>query len=325
MESFFVLLALALIFDFLNGLHDSSNVVATVISSHALPPRLAMIWAGIAHFLGPFLFGVAVATTVGDELLNTNQITTLDIIAALIAAITWNLITWYFGIPSSSSHALVGGLLGAAVYTHGITVVHLSGLTKIVIVLLLSPFIGMIGGFIVMRIILWATRQSSPKINRFFRLGQILTLSGLALSHGSNDAQKTMGIIVLGLISAGYIEIFYVPLWIIVVSAAAIALGTSFGGWRLIRTLGGKIFRIRPIHGFTAQISGAIVILGAALIGGPVSTTQVLSSTIMGVGAAERISKVRWAVLRDMLYTWIFTIPVTAGLSALIVFLTQFL
>ncbi len=314
--SFLILLALAVLFDFLNGFHDSSNLVATVISSRARHPRLALLLAALAEFSGPFLFGVAVAKTVGADLLDAPVLESRVVIAALAAAVVWNLATWYLGIPSSSSHALLGGLLGAALTAGGPESVRLPGLLAILIALLVSPVIGMLAGFVVMRVTLWATRRATPRINAVFRRLQLLTLVGLGLSHGSNDAQKTMGVITLGLVTSGLQSTFEVPLWVIALSAGALALGTSFGGWRLIRTLGGRIYRIRPVHGFTSQAAGAAVILGAALVGGPVSTTQVLSSSIMGVGAAERLSKVRWLVLKDMLIAWALTIPTTALVAA---------
>lgn len=319
MDPFLVLLATAIVFDFLNGLLDSATIVATVISSRALPPRMALALAALANLLGPFLFGVAVATTVGQDFFRTDLTDINVIIAAVTAAVFWDLITWYLGIPSSSSHALVGGLLGAGLLTIGPSIVRLPGLVKIVLILLISPPLGLLAGFLIMRATLWALRSATPSANNLLRRFQFFTLIGLALSHGSNDAQKTMGVITLGLVVSGYLDSFHIPLWVIGVSASAIALGTFFGGWRLIRTLGGRIYRVRPIHAFTSQISGAMVILGAALIGGPVSTTQVLSSSIMGVGAAERIGKVRWMVLRDMIFAWLLTIPVTAGLAALVV------
>lgn len=312
-----LLIALALVFDFLNGFHDSSNIVATVISSGAMQPRLALVTAAAAHFIGPFLFGVAVATTVGGGLVDFHLLHMSVVIAALVSAVAWNLVTWYLGIPSSSSHALVGGIIGAAVIANGPEVILLPGLVKILIALIVSPPLGLLTGFIIMQITLWLSRGAPPAINNLFRRLQILTLISLGLSHGTNDGQKTMGVITLGLVVSGMLDRFVVPLWVVAVSAAAIALGTSFGGWRLIRTLGGRMYRIRPIHSFTSQIAGASVILGASLLGGPVSTTQVMSSAIMGVGAAERMSQVRWMILRDMLVAWLLTIPVTAGIAAL--------
>ena len=308
----FILIALALVFDFLNGFHDSSNVVATPISSGAIPPRRALMMAAVAHFIGPFLFGVAVATTIGDGLLVEDAITTTALIAGLVGAIAWNLITWYFGLPSSSSHALIGGLVGAALVESGIEAIQLDGLTKIVIALLLSPILGLAIGYGVMFVTLLASRGATPKVNTFFRKIQYGTMIGLALSHGTNDAQKTMGVITLGLVTAGVLDTFEVPIWVIFLCSTAIALGTALGGWRLIRTLGGKIFRIRPVHAFASQLAGGAVIMGAALAGAPVSTTQVMSTAIIGVGAAERANKVRWTVLRDLMVAWMLTIPAAA-------------
>ena len=313
-----VLLVLALIFDFLNGFHDSSNVVATPISSNAMHPRLALGLAAVAHFVAPFLFGVAVATTIGDELLNVEILEVNVINAALAAAIVWNLVTWYLGIPSSSSHALVGGLVGAAVLAEGLDAVNPAGLARVLLALLISPVLGMGFGYVAMRLVILATRRSTPSVNNFFRRSQVFTLTGLALSHGTNDAQKTMGVITMGLLAAGVIDSFVVPTWVVAISATAIALGTLSGGWRLIRTLGGKIYRIRPVHAFSSQTAGAAVIFGAALLGGPVSTTQVMSSSIMGVGAADRINMVRWGILGEMTTAWLLTIPVTAILAGLV-------
>ncbi len=312
----YVLIALALIFDLLNGFHDSSNVVATPISSGAIPPRRALLLAAAAHFVGPFLFGVAVATTIGDELLVQDAITTTVVIAALVGAIMWNIFTWYAGLPSSSSHALIGGLVGAALVESGVEAIQLAGLTRIVVALLVSPILGLAIGYLVMFITLSASRSATPKINDFFRRAQYVTLVGLALSHGANDAQKTMGVITLGLVTAGVLDSFVVPIWVIFICASAIALGTALGGWRLIRTLGGKIFKVRPVHAFTSQIAGGAVIMAAAIAGGPVSTTQVMSTAIIGVGAAERANKVRWLVLRDLLVAWLLTIPASAIVAA---------
>ncbi|HEX9677043.1 MAG TPA: inorganic phosphate transporter [Anaerolineales bacterium] len=314
---FLALLILALVFDFLNGFHDSSNIVATVIASRSLHPRVALLLAAASEFAGPFLFGVAIATTVGDELLRIEIISLQVVIAALVAGVLWNLVTWYLGIPSSSSHALLGGLLGAGVVSGGLAIVRVSGLAKILLALLISPIAGLLVGFLLMRLTLWSMRRATPSINQVFRRVQVATLIGLGLSHGTNDAQKTMGVIAMGLVAAGMQDRFAVPTWVIALSAGSIALGTSLGGWRLIRTLGARMFRIRPVHGFTSQLSGAAVILGAALLGGPVSTTQVMSSAILGSGAGERINKVRWGILRDMAAAWALTIPITAGLAAL--------
>jgi len=312
-----VLIISALFFDFLNGFHDSSNIVATMIASRAVGGRQALTFVALAEFVGPFLFGVAVATTIGHEVLTAEEIRLSVTLAALFAAIIWNLITWWLGIPSSSSHALVGGLMGAAVVESGLAVVKLSGLWKVIIALTTSPLIGLMVGFIVMKVTLFAARPFPPSINTFFKKSQWFTATALALSHGTNDAQKTMGMITLGLVSSKMIPEFHVPLWVVAISAGAIALGTWVGGWRLIRTIGGKFFKIRPVHGFTAQISSASVILTAAFLGGPVSTTQVVSSAVMGVGAAERVSKVHWDVGGQIVMAWLTTIPVSAILAAL--------
>ena len=306
------IIGLALIFDFLNGFHDSSNIVATVISSRAMAPRRILLMTAAAHFIGPFLFGVAVATTIGSEVVEGDAVTLVVIEAALISAIGWNLFTWYFGIPSSSSHALVGGIVGAVVIQSGWEALRPEGLTKVLLALLISPILGLIFGFIVMKLVLFLARGASPRINSVFKRGQLGTALWLALSHGTNDAQKTMGIITMALVAGGVISSFTVPAWVIGLSAAAIALGTALGGWRLIRTLGGKFYKIRPVHGFTSQIASSAVIMGAALVGGPVSTTQVVSSSIIGVGSAERVSKVRWGVARNIVMAWVLTIPATA-------------
>lgn len=312
-----LLVILAFGFNFLNGLNDSSNIVATVITSRAMPPRAALILTAFGEFLGPFVFGVAVANTVGKGLLDPSATTPQVMIAALIGAIAWSITAQLSGIPSSSSHALMGGLLGAGIYANGFKVVILSGLFKILIALFISPILGLFAGFLVTKILMFFFKNFSPKVNNFFRNLQIITSFGLAMSHGGNDAQKIMGVITLGLLSSGAITTFEIPFWVIFGASAAIAIGTSFGGWRLIRTLGGKIMRIRPIHGLASQIAGASVILSAALLGGPVSTTQVMSTAIMGTGAAERVNKVRWNVLSQMLVAWLLTIPVSAIVASI--------
>jgi PiT family inorganic phosphate transporter len=307
---------LALIFDFLNGIHDSSNVVATMISSRALSPRVALGMTAVANFCGPFIFGVAVADTIGHEVVVAQAINTVVLLAALCSAILWNLLTWYLGFPSSSSHALIGGFVGAVVVDAGFQAIQLPGIEKILIALFISPLIGLAIGYILLRVIMLFCWNASPAINRFFKRGQIFTALALALSHGTNDAQKTMGIITLALVTGGYLQVFAVPTWVIIFCASMIALGTAVGGNRLIKTLGGKIYKIRPVDGFTAQLASAVVILSASLVGGPVSTTQVVSSAIMGVGAAERVKKVRWGVAREIATAWLLTIPATGLLAA---------
>lgn len=320
---FFFLLLIAIIYDFLNGFHDSSNIVATVISSRAMRPHNALILTAAAHFIAPFLFGVAVATTVGKDLIDPQAVTLSVIISAIIAAIIWNVITWFIGIPSSSSHALVGGLLGAAILSEGIHVVQLGGLLIILAALIISPPLGFLTSYILTRFTLTTFNSVGPRINIIFKRLQIITSLSLALSHGTNDAQKTMGIITMGLVASGFQSSFYVPLWVIMVSAGAISLGTIFGGWRLIKTLGGRIMKIRPVDAFSSQAASAVVILGAALWGGPVSTSQVVGSSIMGSGAAVRPTKVRWQVGQEMMVTWLLTIPVTALMSAILNFILQ--
>ncbi|RPJ24393.1 MAG: inorganic phosphate transporter [Chloroflexi bacterium] len=307
---------MALVFDFLNGIHDSSNVVATMISSRAISPRFALAMTAVANFFGPFIFGVAVANTIGHEIVAAETISTQVLIAALASAIFWNLLTWYLGFPSSSSHALIGGFVGAVVIGAGWGAIQMHGMQKILIALFISPVIGYLFGFIVLRLILILSWNVTPRINGLFKRSQILTALALALSHGTNDAQKTMGIITLALVTGGYLEIFAIPLWVIVICAAMIALGTAVGGWKLIRTLGGKFYRIRPVDGFASQLASAAVIIGASIVGGPVSTTQVVSSAIMGVGAADRLNKVRWSVAQEIAIAWLLTIPATASLAA---------
>lgn len=317
MNMLLTLIVLALIFDFLNGFHDSANIVATVISSRALNPRVALIMTAVGEFIGPFLFGVAVAKTVGEGLFDASLITLEIMIAALIGAILWNIATWLMAIPSSSSHALIGGLLGAAITARGFSVVQTPALTIILVALFISPILGLLISYLFTKLVFFLSARATPKINTWFKIAQIPTSFALALSHGANDAQKTMGVIALALFISNPDAAFSVPTWVIFISAAAIALGTSFGGWRLIRTLGGRIFKVRPVHGFTSQFAGMSIILGAALLGGPVSTTQVMSTSIMGAGAAERVNMVRWHVARDLIVAWALTIPVTGIVAAI--------
>lgn len=311
-----VVIFLALAFDFLNGIHDSSNVVATMISSRALTPRMALGITAIAEFSGPFIFGVAVANTVGNEVVVSSAISIQVLIAALASAILWNLITWYLGFPSSSSHAMVGGFIGAVVIGAGWQALKLHGLEKILLALFSSPIIGFIIGFFVLKGIIILAWNAKPNINGLFKRSQVITGVALALSHGANDAQKTMGIITLALVTGGYLKVFAVPHWVIILCSTMIALGTALGGWRLIRTLGAKFYKIRPVDGFATQLTSAIVILTASLVGGPVSTTQVVSSAIMGVGAGERVNKVRWGVAQEIAVAWLLTIPSTALIGA---------
>lgn len=311
-----IVIALALIFDLLNGMRDAANIVATMISSRAFSPRTALGITAVAEFLGPFLFGVVVAKTIGAEIVQSDALTLNTIAAALLGAITWNLVTWFLGIPGSSSHALIGGMLGAVFAGAGTDAIKFAGLNKVLIALFTSPLIGFAVGFILTRVIYFLVQGATPHINDFFKRSQLFTAIALALSHGTNDAQKTMGIIALSLVIGGALPEFQIPAWVVAVSAAAIAIGTSLGGWRLIRTLGGKLYKIRPLHSFSTQMASGIVILGASFFGAPVSTSQVVSSAIIGVGASERFSKVRWSVAGDILTAWLITIPASALLSA---------
>ena len=315
-EPVILVIILALAFDFLNGIHDSSNVVATMISSRAFSPRVALGITAVAEFCGPFLFGVAVAKTIGHEIVSADTISITVLVAALVSAILWNLLTWYLGFPSSSSHALIGGLIGAVVMAAGWQAIQIPGLMKILFTLFTSPLIGFVIGFLILRLVYLLCWNASPRINSVFKRGQMITGVTLALSHGANDAQKSMGIITLALVIAGNLKEFVVPMWVIVICAAMIAFGTSIGGWRLIRTMGGKFFKIRPVDGFASQLASASVILSASLMGGPVSTTQVVSSSIMGVGAAERVNKVRWGVAQEIAVAWVLTIPASALVGA---------
>ena len=315
-QELIIVIILALVFDFLNGMRDSSNIVATMISSRAFSPRTALGIAAIAEFLGPFLFGVVVAKTIGNDIVQSSVLTLEVIAAALLGAIIWNLITWYLGLPGSSSHALIGGIAGAVIAGAGLTAIKFSGLYKVLIALFATPLIGFFAGFVVTRLIYFLVRGATPRVNEVFKRGQWLTALVMAFGQGTNDAQKTMGIIVLSLVIGGTLPAFQVPPWVIFVSAAAIAVGTSLGGWRLIRTLGGKFYKIRPLDSFSTQLSSASVLLAASLLGVPVSASQVVSSAIIGVGSAERASKVRWSVAEEIITAWLITIPASGLLAA---------
>jgi len=320
-----LVIILALIFEFINGMRDSSNIVATMISSRAFHPQTALGMTAVAEFAGPLLFGVTVAKTIGSDIVASDVISLQALTVGLVGAILWNLITWYFGIPSSSSHALLGGLIGAAVISSGWAAVKVGGVTKVLLALFISPLIGFAAGFVLLKIVYLLSSNATPHINNLFKQSQMFTAVALAFSHGTNDAQKTIGIITLSLIIGGELSDFSVPLWVVLVSAGTMAAGTALGGWRLIRTLGGKFYKIRPVHGFTSQFTSGLVILGASAVGLPVSTTQIVSSSIIGVGASERFGKVRWGVAADILTAWVITIPVSALFSAGIYSLLAFL
>lgn len=309
---------LALVYAFLNGRNDSSSIVATMISSRALSPRIALVITAAAEFMGPFIFGIAVAKTIGHGIVQANVISTSVILAALLSAVFWNLLTGYLGLPSSSSHALIGGLIGAVSMGAGWRAIQIAGLEKTLIPLFVAPVVGLGAGFFILRLIMRLSWDASPSINEKFRRGQLLTVIALGLSHGSNDAPKAMGMITLALITEKYLSTFIVPTWVILICALAIAAGTAVGGERLIRTVGAKFFKVAPMDAFSTQLASAIVVMTASLTGSPVSAGQVISSAIMGVGAAERPNKVRWKIAQDIGTAWLLTIPATALIAALV-------
>ena len=310
-----IVIGLALIASFLTGVHDSSNV-ATMISSRALSARMALTVAAAGEFIGPLIFGVEVAKTIGRDVVNASMINIQVLLAGLVSAILWILLTWIVGIPSSYSHALVGGFVGSVIIAAGWQAIQLHGLITILIFLFISPIIGFAIGLLALRLILMLSWDASPRVNNFFKRCQIISVFSLAVSQGANDSSKSMGIITLALIIQGYLKDFTVPIWVVLVCAGALALGTWMGGMRLIRTVGGKFYKIRPVDGFASQAASALVIMSASLLGGPVSTTQVVSSAIMGVGAAERPNKVRWSIGREIATAWLLTIPASALMAA---------
>jgi inorganic phosphate transporter, PiT family len=308
----------AVVFDYINGFHDAANAIATVVSTRVLSPRAAILMSAVLNFVGA-LTSTSVAKTVASGLVNPHESTQPVILAAIIGAIVWNLVTWYFGIPSSSSHALIGGIVGAAVAKGGFHIVLWNGLMdKVVIPLVSSPIAGFIGGFVLMKILYMIFARSTPaKVNHWFRRLQIVSSLLMAYSHGSNDAQKSMGVITLALVSVGILSKPVIPLWVILVCAAAMAFGTTAGGWRIIKTMGHRIVRLEPVHGFAAEVTSATVLLTTAHFGMPVSTTHVISSSILGVGSAKRLSAVRWGVAQQMVIAWLLTLPAAGIVAAL--------
>ncbi|MCZ7382331.1 MAG: inorganic phosphate transporter [Candidatus Methanoperedens sp.] len=323
MDSFVIItILLALFFDFINGFHDSANAIATVVATKVLSPIKAVSMAAVFNLVGPFVLGTAIATMIGKGVIDTSIVTVNLIFAALVGAVVWDLITWYLGLPTSSSHALVGGLIGAAIAAAGISSIHSSGVETIVLFMVVSPIIGMIIGFLFALMIMRAFRKSHPtKINNYFRRLQLFSAAFYSLTHGTNDAQKTMGIIALLLITTGVSapgspDKLPIPSWVIISCAAAIGLGTFFGGWRIVKTMAQRVTRLRPYQGFAAETSGGIVLASMAALGIPVSTTHVISSSIMGVGATNKLSAVRWGIARKIVGAWILTIPAAALISA---------
>jgi PiT family inorganic phosphate transporter len=332
-----VAVVIVLVFDYTNGFHDASNIIATVVASRAMTPVQAVIIVATFEFLGPLLGGTAVANTIGKFIHISDMqaiLSVIIILCGIFGAIVWNLGTWWFGIPSSSSHALVGGLAGAVVVAAGADHVvwgfgelargHLTGVTKVLLALVLSPLVGFWVGFFIHRTTRFLLRGAKPGFNRYLRRVQFLTAAGLAFSHGANDAQKSMGIVTLVLLLAGFIDEFKVPFWVILTCASAITLGIMSGGWRIVRTVGFGIYKVRPLHAFNAQMTSAAVIFGASVIGAPVSTTHVVSSSIMGIGASERPRAVRWAKAKDIVSTWVITIPGSATVAIAFYFLIHF-
>ena len=313
-----ILITVALLFDYINGFHDAANSIATVVSTRVLTPGKAVVWAAFFNFIAAFTFGTAVARTVGSGLVDINIVTFSVIFAGLMGAIVWDLITWYYGLPTSSSHALIGGYAGAAVAKAGWGAIIASGWTKTLIFIVLAPMIGMSLGFAIMAGTLWVFRDFSPgRVDRWFRRLQLASAAAYSLGHGGNDAQKTMGIIAGALFAGGYISTFRIDIWVVLTAHAAIALGTLSGGWRIIHTMGSKITKLQPVGGFAAESAGAISLFTATNLGVPVSTTHTITGAIIGVGSIKRLSAVRWGVAGRIVWAWILTIPASALIAAL--------
>jgi len=314
-----LIIIVALAFDFFNGFHDAANSIATVVSTRVLSPSQAVIWAAFFNFVAAFTFGVSVARTIGKGVVETSVVDRWVILAGLIGAIVWNIITWYLGLPTSSSHALIGGFAGAAVMKAGFGSLIYSGLAKIVAFIVLSPLLGLVFGFVLMVAVYRIFRGARPsRVDRLFRRLQLLSAAAYSLGHGTNDAQKTMGIIAILLFSTGHLgPEFYVPFWVILAAHAAMGLGTLAGGWRIVRTMGMRLTKLRPVGGFCAETAGAVMLIGTAMGGIPVSTTHTITGSIVGVGATRRLSAVRWGVAFRIVWAWILTIPFSALIAGL--------
>jgi PiT family inorganic phosphate transporter len=314
------IVVLALVFDFSNGFHDAANSIATVVSTRVLSPRLAVVWAAFFNFAAFLIFGVHVAKTIAKGVVDPSVVTPAIVFAALAGALSWNLLTWWLGLPTSSSHALIGGFVGAAIAAAGPSVVISSGITKVVVFIVLSPVIGLVLGFLAMLIVTWSFRQWGPhSVDRLFRRLQLASAAAFSLGHGSNDAQKTVGIIAALLYSTHALTgEFHVPLWVIVASYAAIGLGTLMGGWRIVRTMGMNITKLQPVGGFCAETAGAIALFGASAAGIPVSTTHTITGAIVGVGSTRRMSAVKWGVAGRIVWAWILTMPAAAIIATLV-------
>jgi len=312
------IILVALTFDFLNGFHDAANSIATVVSTRVLSPQKAVLWAAFFNFVAAFVMGTAVAKTMGKGMIDISVVNQHVILAGLIGAIFWNLVTWYYGLPVSSSHSLIGGYAGAAVARSGIGAILFSGWTKTLIFIVLAPVMGAFLGFALMVSVTWIFRRWHPfRLDQLFRRMQLVSAALYSLGHGGNDAQKTMGIITGLLVTAGYHKGFEIPFWVIIICHAAIALGTMFGGWRIVKTMGTKITKLQPFGGFCAETSGAITLFLATHLGIPVSTTHTITGAIIGVGATRRISAVKWGVAGTILWAWILTIPLAAFVAAI--------
>ncbi len=322
------LVIIALVFDFLNGFHDSSNSISTIVSTRVLSPRQAVLWAAFFNFIAAFLIGTQVAHTVGKGIVQLEVIDNLVIFAALGGAIVWNITTWYFGLPSSSSHALIGGLIGAGIAKGGLGTLVWSGILKTTAFIFLSPTIGLVLGFVFMTFSMFLNRRSNiARTDKIYRKLQLISSAVYSTGHGMNDAQKTIGIIAVVLYSKGLIgSNFHIPWWIIILCYSVIALGTMFGGWRIVKTMGTKITKLRPIGGFSSEAAAACAIIGSSLAGIPVSTTHTIAGAIVGVGSTNRLSAVRWGVAGNIVWAWILTIPISAMISAMFyLFLTLFI
>ena len=311
------IIIVALIFDFLNGFHDSANSIATVVSTRVLTPRKAVAWAAFFNFIAAFFFGLKVADTLGKGLVELSAVNEYVIMSGLIGAIAWDLITWYYGLPTSSSHALMGGYAGAAIAKAGFSAILFSGWTGTLLFIVIAPVMGLVVAFLLMTTVMWIFhKRSSTKVNGAFRKLQLVSAAFLSLGHGTNDAQKTMGVITGLLVTAGFLKTFEVPFWVIIMCNLTIALGTLFGGWRIVKTMGQKITRLRPVDGFCAETAGGITLLVATFAGIPVSTTHTINGGIMGVGATRRLSAVRWGVAGNIIIAWVLTIPLAGLIGA---------
>ncbi|HEY3351472.1 MAG TPA: inorganic phosphate transporter [Thermoanaerobaculia bacterium] len=319
MAFIFFVVFVALAFDFINGFHDAANSIATVVGTRVLTPKLAVAWAAFFNFVAAFSLETRVAKTIGKDIVNPAVVDPVLIFAALVGAIVWNLLTWWWGLPSSSSHALIGGFAGAAVVKAGPGVLVPHGLVKTLVFIVLSPMLGMALGFVFFLTVAWIFRKARPEpLDKGFRKVQLVSAAAFSFGHGMNDAQKTMGIIAVLLFSTGYLKSMDIPFWIVLICHAAIGLGTLSGGWRIVRTMGMRITQLKPIGGSCAEFAGAVTLIGASLGGVPVSTTHTITGAIMGVGSVRRLSAVRWGVARTIIIAWILTIPASAVVAALV-------